>query len=62
MNSMNRIFGFLVGILGEAIVMRYAAKVKLWWETCVSEDMKAKCDIYYDILYRDSQDQGNPKP
>lgn len=61
MNSpLTNILYFLIGVFGEAIVLRYAAKLKLWWETCVSEDMKAKCDIYYAVLYEDSKKMGNP--
>lgn len=62
MSTMTQIFAFLLGVFGEILVTRVIGKIMLWWETEVSEEMKAKCDTEYDRLFKESQDLGNPDP
>lgn len=60
LSTMNQIFAILIGVVGEAIMIRIVAKIQLWWEVEVSEEMKAKVEVSYDALYKDSQSQGQP--
>lgn len=60
--SLTTIFAFLLGIVGEAVMARLAANLRLWWETQVSNEMKKLADDEYNRIFKDSQDLGNPNP
>lgn len=56
------VFSFLIGVFGEAIVLRFVARVKFWYATMISEEMKAKVDQEYSVMFPESNDLGNPTP
>jgi hypothetical protein len=58
--ALTQIFAFMCGIIGEALVLRLIAKVQLWWELEVSEQVKAQADVEYQRLFKESKDLGDP--
>ena len=62
LKSLTSIFAFLLGIFGEAFVIQFVNKLRFWWATCVAEEIKAKADADYNVMFKDSKDLGNPDP
>jgi hypothetical protein len=59
---MTQVFSFLIGIFGEALVLKFVSRIQYWWETQMSEEMKNKADLIYDQLFPDSESLGKPEP